>query len=155
MFLSQTSVLGVLGLPALLTSLGPLTSLLTLSHPHPLCIPLFWKPNCLLGVSTWLPQSSQNLVLSKPNRVTYPCSLRHSHHFLGSSWVWVAETKILQTGCLVNTKHLFLKVLEVGSPGSRCQQVWCVVRVLLLAFRRPSPILGEREGTSFLFSLIE
>lgn len=45
-----------------------------------------------------------------------------------SQCVQTALTKRHRLGGLSNT-HLLLTVLEAGSPRSRCQQIWCLVRL--------------------------
>ena len=43
--------------------------------------------------------------------------------------------KTLQTGWVINNRHLFLTVLEARSPGSRCQQILYLVKTYFLACR--------------------
>ena len=47
---------------------------------------------------------------------------------------WPVITKYHRLGGL-NSRNLFLTVLEAGSPKSRCQKIWFLMRLLFLACR--------------------
>ena len=48
----------------------------------------------------------------------------------------------------LNNSRLFLRVLETGSPRSRCWKIWFRVRILFLASWRLPSYVAERESSS-------
>ena len=60
-----------------------------------------------------------------------------SNFFSRISWFAWATITEHQRLCGLNHEIYFLTVVEVRSPRSRCQQVWCLLRPLSLACRGP------------------
>ena len=60
----------------------------------------------------------------------------HNHQHLRSykGWKWggVVSQRLRLKGRSFNNRHLFLTVLNLGRPRSRCWQVWFLMRVFFL-----------------------